>query len=90
MVSGTASRKCRREASSTQLPVGLLGLAMKTKRDYLVRIKQVVEMGMLREQGLDAEQEKAVVDYITTNQNKLRELSGKLTIRQKEIQTNFQ
>lgn len=58
-----------------------IDLAMKTKRDYLVRIKQVVELGMLKDQGLTADQEKAVMDYITANQHKLRELSLRMAVK---------
>ena len=58
-----------------------IDLAMKTKRDYLVRIKQVVAMGMLKDQGLTEDQEKAVVDYITSNQHKLRELSLRMAVK---------
>lgn len=56
-------------------------LAMKTKRDYLIRIRQVVADGMLRDQGLTLEQENEVMDYIEQKQNSLRELSLRMAVK---------
>jgi len=59
-----------------------LDLAMKTNLDYVVRIKQVVfESGMLTSQGFTATQQKTIVDFIVTNQNKLRELSLRMVLK---------
>lgn len=58
-----------------------IDLAMKTKRDYLVRIRQVVADGMLREQGLNAEQEAEVMSFIEEKQNVLRELSLRMAVK---------
>ncbi len=56
-------------------------LAMKTKRDYLIRIRQVVADGMLRDQGLTLEQENEVMAYIEQKQNSLRELSLRMAVK---------
>lgn len=58
-----------------------IDLAMKTKRDYLVRIRQVVADGMLCEQGLTAEQEAEVMSFIEEKQNVLRELSLRMVVK---------
>ncbi len=58
-----------------------IDLAMKTKRDYLIRIRQVVADGMLREQGLTIEQETDVMSYIEQKQNSLRELSLRMAVK---------
>lgn len=58
-----------------------IDLSMKTKRDYIVRIKQVVAQGMLKMQGLDQAQEDAVVSYIVENQDRLRELSLRIAVK---------
>lgn len=58
-----------------------IDLAMKTKRDYIVRIKQVVGQGMLKMQGLNQAQEDAVVSYIVENQDRLRELSLRIAVK---------
>lgn len=58
-----------------------IDLAMKTKLDYLVRIRQVVTDGMLREQGLTHQQEVDVMAYITEKQHVLRELSLRMAVK---------
>ncbi len=52
-----------------------LDMAMKTKKDYLVRIKQVIEGGMLRDKGLNKAAEAEIIEFIDENQDKFRELS---------------
>lgn len=58
-----------------------IDLDMKTRRDYLVRIKQVISQGMLANQGLTEDQQKDVVDYIEENLKSLRELSLRMAIK---------
>lgn len=58
-----------------------IDLTMKTKRDYLVRIRQVVADGMLLEQGLSSSEEAAVMAYIEEKQNSLRELSLRMAVK---------
>ena len=55
-------------------------LSMKTKRDYLVRIKQVVAEGMLSDR-LTQPQVTQVVDFIEKHINDLRELSLRMAIK---------
>jgi hypothetical protein len=54
---------------------------MKSIRDYLIRIRQVVDMGMLADRGLTATEQKEVVDYIFSNAPKLRELTLRVVIK---------
>lgn len=56
-----------------------IDLAMKTRRDYLVRIRQVVKQGLLG--NLTEEQRKDVVDFIEKNHDNLRELSLRIAIK---------
>ena len=58
-----------------------IDLAMKTRRDYMIRIKQVLKMGLLKAQGLNAEQEADVMAFLNKNQDKLRELSLRMAIK---------
>jgi len=59
-----------------------LDLAMKTRLDYLVRIKQVVkDKGMLKREGFNLVQEEMILGFITQNQEKLRELSLRMVIK---------
>lgn len=54
---------------------------MKSKRDYLVRIKQVVAEGMLAERGFTKQQEKEIVDYVFQNSDRFRELTLRLVVK---------
>jgi len=58
-----------------------LDLAMKTQRDYLVRIRQVVKLGMLRDTGMTASEEKMILDFIDKNADRLRELSLRMVVK---------
>jgi hypothetical protein len=58
-----------------------IDLAMKTKRDYLIRIRQVVKMGMLQNIGLNKTQENECMNFIESNSSILRELSLRVAIK---------
>ena len=58
-----------------------IDLAMKTRRDYVVRIKQVLEKGLLKKSGLTEAQERDVVDFIENNTDRLRELSLRMALK---------
>lgn len=52
-----------------------LDMALKTKQDYIVRIKQVVESGMLRERGLSKNEAALLIGFIEENRATMRSLS---------------
>ena len=58
-----------------------IDLAMKSSRDYLIRIRQVVRDGLLRNIGLDGDGQADVMTFIETNHNKLRELSLRMALK---------
>ena len=58
-----------------------LDVGIQTKRDYVVRLKQVVAEGMLTEQGFSKSEEKELMTFITDNQDRLRELSLRMVIK---------
>jgi hypothetical protein len=58
-----------------------IDLAMKTRRDYMIRIKQVLKMGLLSAQGLDKTEEADVVAFLDKKQDSLRELSLRMAIK---------
>ena len=59
----------------------MLFRSMKTKRDYLVRIRQVLNKGMLADQGLDKVAQNEVIQFIETNQDSMRELSLRMALK---------
>lgn len=58
-----------------------IDLAMKTKMDYLVRIKQVVNAGMLAARGFNKSEVIQIIDFIEHNVENLRELSLRMVIK---------
>lgn len=56
-----------------------IDLAMKTRRDYLVRIRQVIKQGLLSH--LTGQQRHEVIAFIEGNHDKLRELSLRMAIK---------
>lgn len=56
-----------------------IDVGMKTKRDYIVRIKQVVAMGLLS--SLSEEAKNDVVQFIEVNRENLRELSLRMALK---------
>lgn len=59
---------------------------MHTVRDYIVRIKQVVGLGMLRDQkGLNTHAEKLIVRFIEDNADKLRELTLRMALKLADV-----
>ena len=58
-----------------------IDLKMNTVRDYLIRIRMVLKLGILRALGLNAVEQAEVVAYIETNYDKLRELSLRMAIK---------
>lgn len=58
-----------------------LDVGIKTKRDYVVRLKQVVKQGMLAEQGFTKGEEQELMNFITENQDRLRELSLRMVMK---------
>jgi hypothetical protein len=58
-----------------------IDLAMKTKRDYYIRIKQVVKQGMLSKAGFTMDEENDVVAFVEKNFANLRETSLRSVIK---------
>jgi hypothetical protein len=56
-----------------------IDLAMKTRRDYLIRIRQVIKQGLLSE--LSSSERKDVIAFIEKNHEKLRELSLRMALK---------
>lgn len=52
-----------------------IDLSLKTTNDYIVRIKQVVEEGLLDRFGLFSAEQKEVVNFVVDNADEMRELS---------------
>jgi len=58
-----------------------IDLAMKTKRDYMVRIRQVISKGLLGNVGINVTAQNEVVAFIEDNKDSLRELSIRVALK---------
>lgn len=58
-----------------------LDLAMHTRLDYVVRIKQVLALGMLKSEGFSKSQEASILAFIMKHQDRLRELSLRMVVK---------
>jgi len=62
-----------------------IDLAMKTRRDYFIRIKQVVKQGLLSKKGLTKAEERKVMKFIENNQDNLREMSLRIALKLSDL-----
>lgn len=58
-----------------------IDLTMKTRRDYMIRIRQVVKQGLLEGSGLNWSEQAQVLSFVEQHQEKLRELSLRIVIK---------
>ena len=58
-----------------------LDMKMHSKRDYIVRIKMVLEHGMLRNMGVSEQDEIRIMDFVTQYQDSIRELSLRMIVK---------
>jgi hypothetical protein len=54
---------------------------MKTRKDYIVRMKQVVEEGMLADKGMTKIEAAEIMAFIEQNQMRLRELTLRMVLK---------
>lgn len=58
-----------------------LDLAMKNRKDYMVRIKMVIEQGMLKDYGMSKKDEQEIISYIEKHMDEMRELSLRIVVK---------
>jgi hypothetical protein len=66
-----------------------IDLTINTERDKMLRIKQIVEDGMLREYNFEPEVQVELLDYIDENKKKLRELSLRTVLKLADLRKSF-
>jgi len=65
-----------------------IDLGMKTRRDCIIRIKQVVESGALSSHDITAKDAAEIVEFIEEHNDKLRELSLRLVVKIGHVKRN--
>lgn len=53
----------------------VLDMKIKTKREYMIKIKHTVDSGMLTEKGFTLAQQSEIMEFVETHMNQLSELS---------------
>jgi hypothetical protein len=88
------SKKLRDHLDALESRCHYLDLTMDTTREKLLRIRQIVNDGMLDAYEFEPIQKDEVVEFITDNQGKLRELSLRMVLKiadlRKAFPTNWQ
>ena len=65
-----------------------IDLGMKTKRDCIIRIKQVVESGALSTHNITAKDASEILEFVEEHNDKLRELSLRLVVKIGRLKQN--
>ena len=83
------SKKLRDHLEALESRCHYIDLTIDTEREKMLRIKQIVQDGMLSEYGFTEEQHEAVVDFIDINKSKLRELSLRTVLKVADLAKAF-
>jgi len=83
------SKKLRDHLDALESRCHYLDLTMDTTREKILRIKQIVGDGMLDAYEFEPIQKDEVVEFITDNQAKLRELSLRMVLKVADLRKAF-
>ena len=84
------SKKLRDHLDALESRCHYIDLQMDTNREKILRIKQVVtQAGMLDRFEFDQIQKDEIVDFVVTNQDKLRELSLRMVLKIADLRKSF-
>jgi hypothetical protein len=64
-------------------------LTIDSERDKMLRIKQIVEDGMLREYDFEQETQDEILEFIDTNKRRFRELSLRTVLKLADLRKSF-
>ena len=83
------SKKLRDHLDALESRCHYIDLQMDTNREKILRIKQIVGEGMLDRYEFGEIQKDEVVEFITVNQDKLRELSLRMVLKIADLRKSF-
>lgn len=81
--------KLREHLDALQSRCHFVDLTIDSNRDKLLRIKQLVNDGMLNDYDLDAGAAEQIMEFIEENQSRLRELSLRTVIKAADLRKAF-
>jgi hypothetical protein len=83
------SKKLRDHLDALESRCHYIDLQMDTDREKLLRIKQIVQEGMLQSYEFEEIQKDEIVNFITENAPKLRELSLRMVLKIADLRKSF-
>lgn len=84
------SQKTRDHLDAIQSRCHYLDLTLDTMHDKILRIRQIARTGVLFEDyDFDQIQQDEIIEFMTTNQNKLREVSLRMAIKIAQLRKSF-
>lgn len=83
------SKKLRDHLEALESRCHYLDLTIDTEREKVLRIKQIVEDGMLDKYELPEEGKAEIIEFIETNKKKLRELSLRMVLKIADLRVSF-
>ena len=83
------SKKLQDHLAALESRCHYIDLTIHTERDKMLRIKQIVGDGMLKEYEFSTEQEAELVDFIDVNKKRLRELSLRTVLKAADLIKSF-
>lgn len=83
------SKKLKDHLDALESRCHYVDLTIDSERDKILRIKQIVEDGMLRDYDLEPEQQDELLEFIDTNKKNLRELSLRMVLKLADLRKSF-
>ena len=87
--SNIRSKKLQDHLAALESRCHYVDLKMHTVRERLLRIRQIVADGMLAEYNFENGEESDIVDYISDNADKLREISLRTVLKTADLRKSF-
>jgi uncharacterized coiled-coil DUF342 family protein len=83
------SKKLKDHLEALESRCHYLDLTIDTEREKVLRIKQIVEDGMLDKYEFEAGAVEELLTFIDTNKKKLRELSLRMVLKLADLKASF-
>ena len=83
------SKKLRNHLKAIESRCHYIDLTIDTEREKVLRIKQIVEDGMLREYDFPEGTTEELLEFIDTNKKRLRELSLRMVLKLADLKKSF-
>jgi hypothetical protein len=83
------SKKLQDHLAALESRCHYLDLTIDTEREKVLRIKQIIQDGMLDSYDFEESAQQELLDFINTNKKKLRELSLRMVLKLADLRKSF-